>query len=57
MRIFKIFRKLEELRYIIKEEICWEKEADREKDAEFWEGIQKRFDSIERSLDRKFENS
>ena len=55
MRIFRTFRKLDELRDIIKEEICWEKEADREKDAEFWEGIQKRFDAIERSLDRKFE--
>ena len=54
MRMFKIFKKLEELRYIIGVEISWEKEADRKKDAEFWEGIQKRIDAIERSLDRKF---
>ena len=57
MRMFRVFGKLEELRDIIKEEISWEKQSDRKEGVEYWEGIQKRFDAIERSLDRKFENS
>ena len=56
MRIFRVFRKLEELKDIINDEIEFEGKSDIEKNVKWWRGIQKRFDMIEKSLRIKYDS-